>query len=128
MTLKIAVFAPMPSASVSTAMNVNPGDFRSCRRAKRRSFMSQPRILFCRYFLRGWLNGNAPGAGAKNERLTAAVDLSLQLLAIGAKADEGQFAGHPSRTRFRLDIESGVGRHGHFDAVGGSFQVHIARH
>src|SRR5882724_3661042 len=33
--LKIAVFSPMPSASVRTAIKVNPGDFRSCRRAKR---------------------------------------------------------------------------------------------
>src|SRR5205809_1493638 len=118
----------MPSARVITAMRVNPGDFRSCRRAKRRSFMSQPRILFCGYFLRGWLNGNAPGAGAKNERFTAAVDLSLQLLAIGAKADAGQVAGHSSRTRFRFDIESGIGRHAHFDTAGGSFQVNIAWH
>ncbi len=32
-TLKIAVFAPMPSARVSTAMNVKPGDLRSWRKA-----------------------------------------------------------------------------------------------
>jgi hypothetical protein len=32
-TLKIAVFAPMPNASVRTAMSVNPGDLRSWRRA-----------------------------------------------------------------------------------------------
>src|SRR5438067_937579 len=31
--LKIAVFSPMPSASVSTAMQVNAGDLRSWRRA-----------------------------------------------------------------------------------------------
>src|SRR4029453_14073816 len=37
--LKIAVFMPMPSASVSTARKVNPGDLRSWRRAKRRSFI-----------------------------------------------------------------------------------------
>src|SRR5712691_6700494 len=37
--LKIAVFMPMPSASVSTARKVNPGDLRSWRRAKWRSFM-----------------------------------------------------------------------------------------
>src|SRR6478609_7185177 len=40
--LKIAVFSPIPSASVTTAINVNPGDFRSCRRANLRSL-----ILFC---------------------------------------------------------------------------------
>src|SRR6266571_3499815 len=38
--LKMAVFMPMPSASVSTATIVNPGDLRSWRRAKRKSFMS----------------------------------------------------------------------------------------
>ena len=39
MTLKIAVFAPMPSASVRTAMKVKPGDLRSWRKAKRKSFI-----------------------------------------------------------------------------------------
>src|SRR5438477_6001362 len=37
--LKIAVFAPIPSASVSTATRVNPGDLRSWRKANFRSFM-----------------------------------------------------------------------------------------
>src|SRR5947208_16257359 len=37
--LKIEVFNPMPSARVMTAMAVNPGDLRSCRNAKRNSFM-----------------------------------------------------------------------------------------
>src|SRR5438270_11185794 len=40
--LKIAVFAPIPSASVRTATKVNPGDLRSWRRANLRSL-----ILFC---------------------------------------------------------------------------------
>src|SRR6267143_7049509 len=40
--LKIAVFMPIPSASVSTAIKVNPGDLRSWRRANLRSL-----ILFC---------------------------------------------------------------------------------
>src|SRR5262249_48576811 len=39
-TVKIAVVAPMPSAIVITAMKVNPGDFRSWRRANLRSFIS----------------------------------------------------------------------------------------
>ena len=34
---KIAVFAPIPSASVRTAVSVNPGDFRNCLKA---NFMS----------------------------------------------------------------------------------------
>src|SRR5438034_1133814 len=38
--LKMAVFIPMPSASVMTARVVNPGDLRSWRRAKRTSFIS----------------------------------------------------------------------------------------
>src|SRR5467141_3501962 len=37
--LKIAVFAPMPRASVSTATAVKPGFFNSWRKAKRRSFI-----------------------------------------------------------------------------------------
>src|SRR6266446_4795368 len=108
-------------------MRVNPGDFRSCRRAKRRSFMSQPRNLSRRYFFRGWLYRNATGAGAEDERLATTVDLSLQLLAIGAYADERQLARHPSGTRFRFDIQPGIGRNRHFDAPGGSFQVHVTR-
>src|SRR5436305_1674760 len=38
--LKMAVLAPIPSASVRTATNVNPGDLRSWRRASVRSFIS----------------------------------------------------------------------------------------
>src|ERR1700721_172600 len=41
-TLKIAVFAPMPSDSVSTAMAVNAGLFRSIRAPKIRSCQSVP--------------------------------------------------------------------------------------
>jgi hypothetical protein len=39
-TLKIAVLAPMPNASVSTATAVKPGFFSNWRKAKRRSFMA----------------------------------------------------------------------------------------
>src|ERR1044071_3535393 len=38
--VKMAAFAPMPSASVMTTTNVNPGDLRSWRRANLRSFIS----------------------------------------------------------------------------------------
>src|SRR2546426_3154684 len=38
-TLKIAVLAPMPSASVSTATAVKPGFFNNWRKANLRSFM-----------------------------------------------------------------------------------------
>src|SRR2546427_7916550 len=41
MTLKIAVFAPIPSASVSTATAVKPGFFSSWRKANLRSFITQ---------------------------------------------------------------------------------------
>ncbi len=34
---KIAVLVPIPSASVNTAVSVNPGDFRNCRSANFRS-------------------------------------------------------------------------------------------
>src|SRR5207302_7143708 len=40
-TLKIAVFAPIPSASVSTATAVKPGFFNSWRNANLRSFITQ---------------------------------------------------------------------------------------
>src|SRR5467141_2330642 len=40
-TLKMAVFAPMPSASVSTATAVKPGFFSNWRKANLRSFMAQ---------------------------------------------------------------------------------------
>jgi hypothetical protein len=39
MTLKIAVFAPMPRAKVSTAMAASPRLFESVRTARRRSFI-----------------------------------------------------------------------------------------
>src|SRR6476619_2806250 len=41
---KIAVFSPIPSARVTTAMTVNPGDLRSCRNAKPISFMIAVRL------------------------------------------------------------------------------------
>jgi hypothetical protein len=44
-TLKMAVFAPMPSASVSTATAVKPGFFNSWRKANLRSFMVDPSTL-----------------------------------------------------------------------------------
>src|SRR4029434_4717063 len=37
-SVKMAALAPMPRASVIITTNVNPGDFRSCRKAKRMSF------------------------------------------------------------------------------------------
>src|SRR2546425_4106411 len=40
-TEKIAVFAPMPSASVSTATAVKPGFFSNWRKANLRSFITQ---------------------------------------------------------------------------------------
>src|SRR5881296_1898923 len=48
-TLKTAVLAPMPSASVSTATAVKPGFFSSWRKANLRSFITQRlhRIDFC---------------------------------------------------------------------------------
>src|SRR5436190_24207457 len=36
----MAELTPMPSASVMIARKVNPGDFRSCLKAKRKSFIS----------------------------------------------------------------------------------------
>src|ERR1700721_2455890 len=50
-TLKIAVFAPMPSDSVSTAMGVNAGLFRSIR---------APKIRFCQSVPTRHLRGHRP--------------------------------------------------------------------
>jgi hypothetical protein len=46
--LKIVVFKPMPSARVITAIDVNAGDFRSLRKAKRISFMDFVGLSFWR--------------------------------------------------------------------------------
>jgi hypothetical protein len=42
-TLKIAVFAPMPSASAAADTTVKPGLLRSMRKAKRKSWSSMER-------------------------------------------------------------------------------------
>ena len=46
MMLKIALFAPMPSASAKTATSVKPGDFSSERNAKLMVFIGErsPRL------------------------------------------------------------------------------------
>jgi hypothetical protein len=51
MTLKMAVLAPMPSASVRLANKVKPGCFRSIRAPLRRSWPS--------VFIRSWLNARS---------------------------------------------------------------------
>src|SRR5205823_5479508 len=43
--LKIAVFSPIPRASVSNASKVNAGDLSNCRRAKRRSVITIRSLL-----------------------------------------------------------------------------------
>src|SRR5690348_8910346 len=43
-TLNTATFAPIPRASVITAAIVNPGDFTSCRSAKRSSCIDPPTL------------------------------------------------------------------------------------
>src|SRR5438132_11158072 len=48
--LRIEVFKPIPSARVMTAMTVNPGDLRSCRNAKRNSFMIAASLKVCSSF------------------------------------------------------------------------------
>src|SRR5215471_14544101 len=47
-TEKIAVVAPMPKASVSTAVIVKPADLRNCRKTKRRSCKTFRRGIFLR--------------------------------------------------------------------------------
>src|SRR5438128_12541513 len=57
-TLKMAVFAPMPRASVSTATAVKPGFFSNWRKADLRSFITQ---RLNRIELRGPARGQAAG-------------------------------------------------------------------
>src|SRR6266700_112901 len=50
-TLKIAVLAPMPSTSASSAMPVKPGLFQSIRLANRRSFQKLSMgVVRCNWF------------------------------------------------------------------------------
>jgi hypothetical protein len=46
---KIAVHAPMPSASESTAVNVNPGDFESWRKAVLKSWNMRKEVVGFRF-------------------------------------------------------------------------------
>jgi hypothetical protein len=46
-SVKIAVVAPIPNASVITAVIVNPGAFRSCRSASRKSASIRPSQPAC---------------------------------------------------------------------------------
>ena len=46
-SVKIAVFAPMPSASVRTAVTANPGDLRNCRNANFASASSDSSLGHC---------------------------------------------------------------------------------
>src|SRR5512134_494996 len=64
MTLKIAVLAPIPSASVATATKVKAGDFTSVRAAKRMSRQSSsivdpPRVREAEWYL-GLRRGPTP--------------------------------------------------------------------
>src|SRR5215510_9429727 len=57
--LNMAVFMPMPMASVMMASEVNPGDLRSCRSAKFRSFMLFSPQCF------DWINARGTARGEK---------------------------------------------------------------
>src|SRR4051812_16118144 len=76
-TLKIAVFAPIPSASAQIATSVKPGDFRSVRNANRISFRidtlrpSTLRILELNWRLDAALKFDRPVDGPKNHKLPA---------------------------------------------------------
>src|SRR5438105_8035891 len=64
--LKIAVFKPIPSASVRMAMNVNAGDCQSFRKAKRRSLMKT--LLGAQRLHRIDKGGAAGGQQAREQR------------------------------------------------------------
>src|SRR3954468_5232214 len=72
MTEKIAVFAPIPSASVAMATRLNPGDFQSWRKAKRRSliWIYVRRATSFRVKSNNGIDGAGPARGqpAGNER------------------------------------------------------------
>ena len=72
-TLKMEVFAPIPSARVKIATKVNPGVFQSCRKAKRRSFIE---FVVVRHSFRSehdhWIDargspGGQPGGSHRGE-------------------------------------------------------------
>lgn len=55
-TLKMAVFAPMPRASVITAMAAKPGRFKSERTAYRRSLINESMTYFLIFIFRFMIN------------------------------------------------------------------------
>jgi len=59
-SVKIAVVAPIPSASVITAVAVNPGALRSCRSASRTSAMTPPPILSVKLETHSFQYGSTP--------------------------------------------------------------------
>src|ERR1043165_9915015 len=65
-TLNIAVFAPMPSASVMTATAVNPGDFASMREPKRTSCN---RVSIIRTSVQPW-DRRSPRGGRRSHGCT----------------------------------------------------------
>src|SRR5262249_9381562 len=70
-TLKIAVLAPMPSASMRTTTAVNPRFLRDCRSAKRRSW-ARPLIMFVLLQYVG-----APVVNTEPKRIHTHVSLAL---------------------------------------------------
>src|SRR5262249_54612622 len=60
--LNMAVFMPMPMASVMMASEVNPGDLRGCRSANFRSFMFFSPQCF------DWINPRVPARGKKTRQ------------------------------------------------------------
>src|SRR5438034_2680088 len=80
-TLKMAVFAPMPSASVSTATAVKPGFFSNWRMANLRSFTQRLHRIHAR--------GTARGQPAGEQR----------------HEPEQQWCGEIGRQVGRLDVE-----------------------
>src|ERR1700761_9750678 len=70
---KMAVVAPMPKASMSTAVMANPGDLRSWRRTKRRS----KRIFSIRYTYPSEQKSIFESAAAKQTRLRIEEDTKI---------------------------------------------------
>src|ERR1043165_8586734 len=80
-TVKIALFTPIPSASVRTATNVKPGDFSSWRKAKRRSIMGIFEFRFSIF------------------------DFLVPKLCLGMRMS-GQLCCHVGETKFRRQVRS----------------------
>ena len=86
-----AVFAPMPSASVSTATTVNPGFFSNWRKANLRSFIVGGRLPVVGHSVRNATAGStraARRAGIQQASRAAVPNSPMMLVKVSGSDDE----------------------------------------